>query len=190
MLLFAITNALNDVEAVLVPLLARITLKMTAEQYGLMTSFFGIGTVTGIFLVGILGNHIRFRALLICGSMALFGGAIIAMGLAQEAIQLYGAYFVFGLSYIVADIVSLTLWMQLIPESLRGRVFSTIAALAMALNPLGFVLASVLGNIYGIRTGIWIGGGLVVLSGLLALLFRSVRNLDHQAKSVFSTESE
>jgi hypothetical protein len=74
-LLFAVTNALNDVVAVLVPILARVALRMPADRFGLLASFVGAGTVVGTLLIGSVGHRIGKRALAICGSMIVFGRA-------------------------------------------------------------------------------------------------------------------
>jgi len=189
-LLFAIINALNNVEAVLVPLLVRVTLKLSAEQFGFMTSLLGVGSLAGTLLTGLFGNSIRKPALVICVSIGLFGLSIIAMGLAQEIWQLYSAYFLFGFSFIIAELVSSTMWLHMVPVDLRGRVFSVLSTLAMGLNPLGFVLAGVLGSVFGVREGIWIGGGAVAILSIVALLLPSVRSLDGRMQELLNHGQE
>jgi MFS family permease len=179
-LLFAVTNALNDVEAVLVPLLARVALRMPADRFGLLASFVGSGTVVGTLLIGSVGHRIRNRALVICGSMIIFGCAIMSMGLAQEAWELYASYSVFGFTFIIAELVSSTLWLHMVPADMRGRVFSVMSTLAMGLNPLGYLLAGVLGSVWGVRVGILIGGGAVVIVSVGALLVRPVWSLNRR----------
>jgi MFS family permease len=48
----------------------------------------------------------------------------------------------------------------------------------MAMNPLGLLLAGVLGDSFGTREGLWIGGGVIVVLSLLALALPSVRSLN------------
>ncbi|MBV9689032.1 MAG: MFS transporter [Ktedonobacteraceae bacterium] len=188
-LLFALTNAFNNVEAVLVPLLARFLLHMPAEQYGLMASSFGGGSLSGAIIMSLWGNRMRQHALVICGSMGVFGTMIIAMGLAQTPWQLHMAYFLFGFSYIVADVASATLWLHLIPAELRGRVLSVLSVLAMGLNPAGLLLAGILGNALGIREGIWIGGAAVTLLSGLAFLLPSVWSLDRHVQVALESKT-
>lgn len=181
-LLFSFTNALNDTEAVLVPILVRSILKLSAVQFGLMASFLGIGTIIGSLLMGIFGKKLRNRGFTICASMIIFGASIFLMGLAKEAWQLYIDYFILGLSFIIAEITSSTLWLQIIPEQLRGRVFSTLSTFTLALNPLGFLFAGLLGSALGVSTGLLIGGTAIVIISFLAFLFRPVRRLDKRAE--------
>ena len=102
------------------------------------------------------------------------------METAQTLWQLYGAYFLFGFSFAVGEVISSTLFLYAIPDHLRGRVFSVISTLALAANPLGFLLAGGLGTLYGPRAGLWIGGGAIVVLGIIALFLPMVRSLDAQ----------
>lgn len=61
----------------------------------------------------------------------------------------------------------------------RGRVFSVMSTIAMGLNPLGLLAAGWLGQAVGIRQGLWMGGGAIVLLSALALLALATRRLDH-----------
>jgi MFS transporter, DHA3 family, macrolide efflux protein len=177
-LIFSLTNGINDVEAVLTPVLARSTLHLTAVAFGLLASFFGVGALGGALLMGLFGQHLRHRAVAICGSLATFGLAIGAMGLAQSAADLYVAYLVSGTSFIVAEIASSSLWQQIIPNQILGRVFGVMVTLAMGMNPLGLILAGVLGQVFGVRQGLWIGGGAIVILSVLAFTLPMVRALD------------
>lgn len=46
------------------------------------------------------------------------------------------------------------------------------------MNPVGLLLAGVLGDSFGTREGLWIGGGVIVVLSLLALALPSVRSLN------------
>jgi MFS family permease len=153
-------------------------LLLTAFAFGLLASCFGIGAVSGALLMGLFGQRLRHRAAAICGSLALFGLAIGAMGLAQSAAALYAAYLVAGTSFIVTEIASSSLWQQIIPNEMLGRVFGVMGTLAMGMNPLGLILAGLLGQVFGVREGLWIGGGAIVALSVLAFLLPMVRALD------------
>lgn len=177
-LVFSLTNGINDVEAVLTPVLARSILHLSAGAFGLLASCFGVGALGGALVMGIAGQHIRHRAATICGSMVLFGLAIAGMGLATNAVELYAAYLAAGATFIVAEVASSTLWQQIIPNEVRGRVFGVMTTLAMGMNPLGLFLAGVLGQAVGVRQGLWIGGGAIMVLCVLAFLLPTVRALD------------
>lgn len=64
-----------------------------------------------------------------------------------------------------------------IPEESFSRVSAYDAFGSYALAPLGIVIAGPLTLYYGVHTVLWVTGGLTVVSGLLAVLVKSVRNL-------------
>ena len=64
-----------------------------------------------------------------------------------------------------------------IPEESFSRVTSYDAFGSFALAPIGIVIAGPLSMYYGVHTVLWVTGGVTVVSALLALLVKSVRNL-------------
>lgn len=175
---FTLTNALNDVEAVLVPVLARRELNLTAAQFALTFSCFGMGTLVGAIVTSVFGNGIRKIALTVCGIHAVFGIVILSMGFAQNAYFLYVSYLLMGLSFIAPDIIISTLWQRIIPAEMRGRVFSVLDTLGMGLNPVGFMVAGLLGASLGLRHGLWVGGGAIAVLSMLVFFVPAVRGLD------------
>ena len=180
-LFFSFTNGLNDVEEVLVPVLARHELRLTAFSYGLLTSAFGAGALIGALFLSAVGDRVRHRVAAICGGTAALGGAIILMGAAPSFVWLILAYFVGGLGFITSEIVSLTLWQHIVPDAARGRVFSVMGAISMGMNPVGYLVAGALGQFVGVRSGLWIGGGLILALMACAYLLPAVRALDRRS---------
>lgn len=177
---FSLTNGLNNVEAVLVPRLVREELGLPATAFGLLASAMGVGTLLGALATGLLAGRLRWRAQVICISIMVFGAAIIAMGLAETALLLDVSYLVLGLSFIVPEVVFTSLLQHVIPAEMRGRVFSVLSLIAMAMNPLGLMLAGVLGDSFGTRAGLWIGGGVIVVLSVLVLALPTVRALNRR----------
>ncbi|CAB4702739.1 unannotated protein [freshwater metagenome] len=64
-----------------------------------------------------------------------------------------------------------------IPEESFSRVSAYDAFGSYALAPLGIVVAGPLAMYYGVHTILWVTGGVTVVSALLALSVKSVRNL-------------
>lgn len=177
-LFFSLTNGLNDVEAVLVPRLARLDLRLSATEFGLMAACMGVGGLLGAFIAGMAPPRLRWRAQFIYGSMLIFGGAIVTMGLARDALTLDLAYGVMGVSFAVPEVLSGALFQRIIPNDMLGRVVSVISLLAMALNPAGLFLAGWLGDTVGLRAGLWVGGGAIVTLALVALFTPTIRALN------------
>jgi MFS family permease len=177
---FSLTNGLNDVEAVLVPRLARVELGLSATEFGLLASAAGVGTLLGALFVGIFAQRVRRRAQVICLFMALFGATIAMMGLARDARTLALAYALMGVTFIVPEVVSSSFLQRIVPTEMRGRVFGFISLITMGMNPLGLLLAGVLGDTVGPRAGLWIGGASIVILSLLALSLPVVRSLNNR----------
>ena len=177
---FSLTNGLNDVEAVLVPRLARVELGLSATEFGLLASAAGIGTLLGALFVGIFAQRVRRRAQVICLFMALFGATIAMMGLAQDARTLALAYALMGVTFIVPEVVSSSFLQRIVPIEMRGRVFGFIGLITMGMNPLGLLFAGVLGDTLGPRAGLWIGGASIVILSLFALSLPVVRSLNNR----------
>lgn len=175
---FSLVNGLNNVEAVLVPRLVRTELGLPATAFGLLASAMGAGTLLGAIVTGLVAGRVHRRAQVICLAMLVFGVAIIAMGLANTALMLDIAYFVLGLSFIVPEVMFTSLLQLVIPAAMRGRVFSVLTLIAMAMNPLGLALAGVLGDAFGTRAGLWMGGGAIGVLSVLALALPNVRALN------------
>ncbi len=177
-LFFSLTNGLNNVEAVLVPVLSRSLLHLPAWQFGALATGFGGGAIAGAWLGVRVDQHARRRIPSILASMIVFGLTIVAMGAAPNVLWLAAAYVVAGVAFATGEVASSTLWQRMIPDDRRGRVLSTMSTLARAVNPLGFILAGWLGVVVGVRAGLFIGGAaIILLTGLLTLV-RAVRQLD------------
>ncbi len=177
-LIFSLTNGLNDVEEVLVPRLVRLDMKLPATAFGLLASCMGAGALLGAFAAGLIAPRLRRRAQVVCGSLAVFGIAIASMGLAPGALALDAAYVVMGVSFVVPEVVFGALLQRVIPAGMRGRAYSLVGLPAMAMNPPGLILAGVLGDTVGPRAGLWIGGVAIVSLAAVALLFPAVRALN------------
>jgi len=177
-LFFSLTNGINDVEAVLVPRVVRDDLHLDATAFGLLASCMGIGTLSGALITGLFASRMRGRAQVICLAVFVFGAAIASMGLAQSSLELDAAYVVMGISFIVPEVIFGTLLQRIIPAASRGRVYSVLGLIAMAMNPVGLVGAGALGDTLGPRAGLLIGGGLISLLSALVILFPSVRSLN------------
>lgn len=186
----SLTNGLNNVEEVLVPVFVRTELELSAAQFGLIGTLYGAGTLTGAFLMGIWGDRFRRPSVAICGGKLAFGLAIALMGFAQSAAHLYVVYVIAGIVFMIPSVAATALWQQLVPSEVRGRVFSTIAMIAMAANPLGYLVAGWLGESVGFRQGLWLGGGSIVVVSMLALLLPQLRALDAQVALAHDAEPE
>lgn len=179
-LFFSLTNGLNDVEAVLVPRLVRQEMRLPATAFGLLASSMGAGALLSALGVGLIASRLKKRAQFICGAMVVFGLAIVGMGLARNALEMDAAYATMGLCFAAPEVIFGALIQRIIPAETRGRVYSVIGLIAMGMNPPGLLLAGWLGDAFGPRAGLWIGGSVIALLALGAITLPAVRALNHR----------
>ncbi len=175
---FSVTNGLNNVEAILVPLLARYDLHLSAWAFGALSTGFGIGALGGAW-VGTRLSARKKKIPWVLTSMGCFGLAIVDMGMVQRGWQLAAAYIVAGCAFAIVEVITGTLWQQMIPSTMRGRVMSTMSTLARVANPLGYILAGALGSWVGERLGLIAGGAAICLLSA-AMFFSSAVALDDE----------
>lgn len=176
---FALTNALNNVETVLVPLLAHRVLHLAAWQFGLLAVTSGGGALLGSGLAARFFRNRSVRWAFV--SMAVFGGTIVVMGLARNLVTLGACYLVLGLSFSVTEVITSTLWQVVVPDAVRGEVMGALSTIARAANPAGYVLAGALDGWLGIRGGLMIGGFAIIVLSLGVARTRAIIPLDQES---------
>lgn len=178
---FSLTNALNNVEAVLVPLLAYRVLHLESWQFGILSLASGGGALAGSWLAAHVfqGRSVRWAFV----SMGVFGGMIICLGLSQTLTMLGGFYLVLGLSFAVTEVITSTLWQVMVPDAVRGQVMGALTTVARAANPVGYVLAGALAAWLGIRGGLVAGGLAITLLSAVVVWNRAIRRLDEASNS-------
>lgn len=168
-LVYAVSNALNNVESVLVPGIARGDLGLGAVPFSLLTTTMAIGGILGTGYMSRRAGSARTFSVYVRGSLAVFGVAILLMGFVDAGWQLYPLYLAFGFTFSMGEVANSTVFQERIPANMRGRVFGTIGSLAASLNPAGYLLAGAMGSAIGGRPTIVIAGSLIVFIALWQL---------------------
>lgn len=179
---FALTNALNNVEAVLVPLLAHQLLHLVAWEFGALGLASGGGAVAGSWLAPRFFRGRSLRSAFV--SMGIFGGSIVGLGLSYNMEMLSGFYMALGLSFSFTEVITSTLWQVMVPDAVRGQVMGTLSTVARAANPLGYILAGALDVWLGIRGGLVTGGLAIIVLSTTIIGSRTISQLDLTSKSV------
>jgi MFS family permease len=144
-------------------------LRGTAFQYGLFTSAFSFGMLSGSLLTGTLKEP-KNRKFVMLGS--LFMGGILFLGMGWTPFYWLALILSFaqGLFAIMFNINNTTLYQQRVPDHLRGRVFSVRVFLAQAGIPFGAAIGSVIAESFSISV-LFIGlGSLIVLTTIVCWL--------------------
>ncbi len=149
-------------------LMARLVFHKGAGEYGLLGSVMAIGSLAGALLAA-RREHPRLRLVI---------GAAIVFGVFTIVSALMPTYELFALSLIPVGLASLTLMtaanasVQMSTEpAMRGRVMALYLAVFMGGTPIGSPVIGWVGEHFGARWTILIGGiaALVTAVGALAL---------------------
>ncbi len=143
MVVLAISNGLGgSLFAVVLPVYAKDTFGSAAEL-GLLFSALGAGALIGATLYGMLGHRVPRRALWLAsfGSMPL---VYWVLALRPSLPVLVTIILIGGIATGPTNPLMVTIRHERSPAELRGRVFASYSAVAMAVLPLGMVMTGFL----------------------------------------------
>jgi MFS family permease len=152
--------------AVLLPLLVRHVLHASPLALGLVFAVGGGAGAVASLVVARLGSP-PHRIVVMWTAYGLAGVAIAAMAAAAN-VYVVAALSAAEIGLIVyGDVLYVAMMQQLIPNELRGRVFSVSYLLAFVLTPLGTIAGGLAASGLGTRTAILLSG---CLSGACAFV--------------------
>ncbi|MFL6180479.1 MAG: MFS transporter [Actinomycetes bacterium] len=146
---------------------------------GAVVMAFSLGGVVGALLYGSFGHHSHPRRAF---AVAMWGSALtlVAFALWPETGVMMGAALVGGvLLGPMNPVINLALQRRT-PESARGRAMGVVVALAYGAYPIGYVLAGVLVESYGVVTTMAIFAAANIVIAALALAAPSLKRLDEE----------
>ena len=138
-------------------------LHRTQVALGELNSFFALGMIAGALTVGLVSKILR-SGYLMTGGILLTNIAIMAMALSSWLPAVLGFSFLAGVCLPWVNIPIMTMVQMMVPQELRGRVFSLLGSLFGAAMPLGMLYGGFAAHIFPIR------GLLLAVSGANALL--------------------
>jgi MFS family permease len=161
---------------VLIPLMVSHTLHAGALSLGLVLAADGIGGFASSLVAARLPDPARpiVRIWVVYG-LSGFTSALIAFSNGPVMVGALGAV-TFAL-LIYGDVLFFSTMQRLIPSDMQGRTFAAIQILAVAMMPIGTLLAGVTAGEVGVRLTLALSG---ILSGaaVLVLIFPDVRAAD------------
>jgi MFS family permease len=146
---------------------------------GAVVMAFSLGGVVGALLYGSFGHHSHPRRAF---AIAMWGSALTltAFAIWPETGVMIGAALVGGvLLGPMNPIINLALQRRT-PESMRGRAMGVVIALAYGAYPIGYVLAGVLVESFGVVTTMAVFAVVNVVIALLAMAAPSLKRLDEE----------
>jgi MFS family permease len=149
-----------------------------AGEFGLLGSFMAMGSLAGA-LMAARRSHIRLR-LLIVAALG-FGCAEIAAGLMPSYVAFAAICPVIGFCTItLLNSANATMQLESDP-AYRGRVMALYMTIVMGGTPIGSPVIGWVGEAFGARWTLLLGGVLVIVGAALASVVLARSNARHEA---------
>jgi MFS family permease len=166
------------------PLMARFTFHGSAATYGTMLAFMGAGAVVGGLVTA---RRARLSAVGLGRSSIGWGLAILAASIAPNLPAEYGLLLLVGYGSISFNsLAKTTLQLAAVP-SMRGRVMALWSVAWLGSTPIGGPIVGWIGQSFGARWSLVVGGLATVAAGLLG--YASLKRIDQRALASSSAGS-
>lgn len=140
---------------------------VSSAEFGIVLTVRGLAGILGGLAMSAIGSRFRSNHLISYG-LIITGIAILAMILFPYYLATIGIMLLLSVP-MMAWLISSQTWIQThSPGEYRGRVFGVYGTVSALLMLVGMAFASGLGDILGITTTLYFGGGIYIASGLLA----------------------
>jgi MFS family permease len=143
--------------------------------YGFLETGIGIGNLAGGFVIGLVGARFGRGKLVILG-YAGFGLLLTFLALTDNLGLAIGLAIGQGVANMVFVIPSQTLFQELTPQNLMGRVISFRFALVFGSMTVAMGVGAVLGQIFGVVPVLAFFGLVTFVTGLAGLLVPAIRD--------------
>lgn len=158
---------------ILLPIFATDILNVGPEGLGEMHAAGGVGAIV-MALVAAAMSKSRNKGLWLVGGAVLFGATVVLFALSTNYALSLAALFVGGAAATFYMVMVQTSLQALVPDQLRGRVFS-IYSLTWSLLPLGGLQAGFVADWVSPQFAVALGGVAVAVVAASVLLLRQVR---------------
>ena len=143
--------------------------------YGFLETGIGVGNLAGGFVIGLIGARFGRGKLVIVG-YATFGLLLTFLALTDNLGLAIGLAIGQGVANMVFVIPSQTLFQELTPQNLMGRVISFRFALVFGSMTVAMGVGAVLGQIFGVTSVLAFFGLVTFVTGLAGLLVPAIRD--------------
>ncbi len=165
----ALTSLATGATSALLVVLATKHLHLAAQGFGWLLAAIGIGALLGPFLSNGLtrGHSLDVRLLFV--PYLIRGAGDVALGLVVGLPWALVILFIYGLNTSTGMVASNTILQTVIPDRVRGRVFTLLDVTWAAMRLLSLGLGGLLADRVGIAAVYIVGGMLLALAGALGL---------------------
>jgi MFS family permease len=145
------------------------------QNYAAIETAIGFGNLFGGLAVGALGSRLR-KGWLVVGGFIVMGVATVALGLTGNVVLAMAAALVIGVANLVYIIPTQTIFIELTPLELMGRVVAFRSSLVFGSMMGGMAISGIVAE--GVAVG-WVIAGfglLTAAAGVVAALLPAVRD--------------
>lgn len=134
-----------------VPYITNEVLKLSPQQYGIISSAFPIGILVGSILISLtpeVKKKFRLFCIALCfNALIFFTSGFLGMNFLSRDLAFHFyiiIYFLFGIIVIYVNVPVTNLLMSSTEDNYRGRVFGTLSSFSSIISPLGILLSGIL----------------------------------------------
>ncbi|MGI8406727.1 MAG: MFS transporter [Thermomicrobiales bacterium] len=149
----------------------------SAASLGIMFAALGGGGFLGSTLYGMFAGRLS-RRFIWMAAFLIMPLELWILTVSPSVAMIVGAFFVAGIASGPLNPLMVTIRHERSPEELRGRVFSTYSAVAMAVQPLGILVAGSLIEGAGFEVAVVAFAASAQLLSVLVLLIPAFRQMD------------
>ena len=143
--------------------------------YALLLTAVAVGSVAGGLAVGAIGERIAKGPMVIAGFIGM-GLSLLVAGLMTDPFIAIGLFSFVGLFNMLFIIPTITLFQQLTPQRLMGRVVSSRQALVFGAIALSMGVSGWLAEVIGADMVLVVAGGICALAGAAGLFVPAMRD--------------
>lgn len=134
----------------------------------------GVGLLLASFAAGMLASALalallpvrRRRGLFVTAGIVAMGACFAVAGVAPSIPLAMAGLCGIGLCLTTVNVSLVTLYQQVLPDSVRGKVFGLLGALSLSLQPVAYGVVGALVDTAGARPVLLVSGAIIALCGL------------------------
>ena len=145
------------------------------QNYAAIETAIGIGNLVGGLAVGAIGARLR-KGWLVVGGFLVMGVSTVVLGLTSNVLLALGAATIIGVANLVYIIPTQTIFIEMTPIELMGRVVAFRSSLVFGAMTLAMAIAGIVAE--SVPAGLVIAafGALTALGGLIGAFLPAVRD--------------